>query len=215
MPVGFVSPAVAMIRQCWVPGVTLVRRLTSGSSSEAEGRRVYLGCRGTGLAAALSIAALLPAAAAGLGTRAAPERGAPTIATVLPRCAPKAYAYELNTNGAQGAVILAGHVEYLRGRECRVRDLVVLRLTDSRGRLLRVRGNAVRTWIGAVVGPKTLSETHLVLYAWRNWCVTSPRSYAFTVSAPSKFARFHWHIAEPSCVNASEPSTLRRFTDHG
>ena len=144
-----------------------------------------------------------------------PAVGTAALDRRLPRCARQAYRYELAKNGAQGALILDAHVRYVRGPRCAVRDEVVLRLTNGRGRLLRVRGNPVRTLIEAVVGPRTLRQTRPVLYAWRNWCPKSPMSYAFRVSSRTKSATFRWRIGEPACVSPAEPSTLRRFTESG
>lgn len=168
-----------------------------------------------GLATALSACAASPAlpspAPPGPTTGASPARHlAP-----LPRCAPTDYAYGLNKNGAQGALILNGAVGYRRGPECRVHDEVVLRLTDPRGNLLPVHGNPVRTWIAAVVGTHTQNETHPVVYAWRNWCTKTPTSYALTISSSAHFARYRWRVSEPECVDAAKPSTLRRFTERG
>ena len=141
-------------------------------------------------------------------------------AALLPLCAAKDYHYRLDRpNGAQGAVILAAAVNgYAHSRECRVHDKVVLRLTDRPGRLLPVQGNPVRTWIGAVIGPHTVHESHAVVYAWRNWCPKTPHSYAYTLSSSAKFARYRWPsriYGLPPCVNRSLPSDLRPWTDRG
>jgi len=144
-----------------------------------------------------------------------PAVGTTASGARLPRCARQAYRYELAKNGAQGALILDAHVGYVRGAKCAVRDQVVLRLTNGRGRLLRVRGNPVRTEIEAVVGPRTFRQTRPLLYAWRNWCPKSPMSYAFRVSSRTKSAVFRWRVGEPACVSPAQPSTLRRFTPTG
>lgn len=175
------------------------------------------------VAALSASAALSPAASAPAPPAPAPPAPAPPGNTTedsahaarLPRCAEKDYAYALDHNGAQGALILDAGVRYLGGPKCRVLDEVVLRLTDRRGHRLPVRGNPVRTWIGAVVGPHTANQTHPVLYAWRNWCAKTPPSYAYTLSSSAKFARYRWRISEPECVDASSPSTLRPFTNRG
>ena len=135
--------------------------------------------------------------------------------TSLPLCPRTAYRYTLGKNGAQGALILDAHVASAAGRRCRVDDRVVLRLTDGRGRLLRVRGNPVRTVMRAVVGRREILQTHAVLFAWRNWCSSFPASFAFTVSSRAKSGTFRWSVGEPACIDPAKPSTLRPFTAHG
>lgn len=112
-------------------------------------------------------------------------------------------------------MILSGTVTRRAGPMCRIHGLVIVRLMDASGRLLPVRGNPARTMLIASVGPSGVSAPHPVLFAWQNWCRSSPTSFEFSVASAAKQAVFHWDTTVPSCLNPSAPPTLRPFTDRG
>jgi hypothetical protein len=130
-------------------------------------------------------------------------------------CDPDQYAYELTTNGAQGALILDGHVRYVRGAPCGISDRVTVRLMDAAGHLLRVSGNPATTTLEATVGSAATESVHPVLYAWRNWCVTGTTAFSFSVVSTTKSSAYMWSDGEPSCADTSKPSTLKPFTEQG
>jgi hypothetical protein len=183
---------------------------------EPSGHRL-LG-QGLGFAALIVITSACPQSTPKVGHT--PSPSPPTSITsssagATAACSPAQYAYGLADEGAQGAVILDAHADYVSGTRCTVNDRVTVRLTDSSGHLLRVRGNPAVATLGAVVGPMGEDPTHPVLLAWRNWCSSGSTDFAFSVTSSRKTQRYSWSGSEPGCIDQHKPSTLRTFTSAG
>jgi hypothetical protein len=147
--------------------------------------------------------------------------GAPAASTVGARpvafrnCNTDAYTYGAGTNGYIGSVVLDAPVLYRSGPVCSLVESVVVRLTDARGDLLKVKGNPAHVRVIALVGPTRVRQFRGVLLGWRNWCLKRPTAFAYTVTSRTKTVAFHWRLSRPACIDASAPSILRHLTQGG
>jgi hypothetical protein len=133
-----------------------------------------------------------------------------------PTCRPSQFRWALAHDGAQGAIVLDAHPQWVAGARCQVDQPVKVWLTDINGRALTgVSPDPTTVRVHELLTPHKDPQGQALLLAWRNWCHAAPSSFRFVIETAGQRHHISWSSSTPSCIDQSQGSTLRPFTETG